>query len=570
MIILDFIKNLEALPACLEPKGQPEGGWLMRCPGCSSYHEGGSLLALNQIGPDIIARCYGGCEDSDLVASLGLAGGAAPLMGARQWLERESSRGHERAYLQGMLARLLPLPPEFRAAARPKSGPIVHCMADIKPEKVVWLFENRVPRKNITLLVGDPGTGKSTFTIDLAARVTTGRGLPGEPEREPENVVYMTWEDGLADTVRPRLEAAGADLQRVQAISGAHEGEDERGLSFPQDLGYLESVVRKNNAALVIIDPLMAFLSSKVDSHKDQEIRRVMGGLARIAASTGAAILIVNHMNKASGGPALYRGAGSIGIIGSARSALLFAKDPEDKGETGLRILAPLKSNLGPAPTSLRLQVAGASNGSSMIRFVGNTTQTADGLTSAPLPDEERSMVDSAVDVLRQILADGKVRSGDVAKQAKEQGMSERTIWRAKTRLGVVCTKEGAGAWYWSIPSPDGRVGRVGSLPVKTDTYNSANNSANEGELGRVPEELGRVPEIDSPPNSANSANSANPSSSLGRVSNTINNYTFLNSANSANREEVKEAKSVLVVDEHQNLSGVNETVVGGGCHNLE
>ena len=165
-------------------------------------------------------------------------------------------------------------------------------------------------------------------------------------------------EDGLADTIRPRLDAAGADTERIVALSTVAYGTAaERTISLTQDLSTIELAIGRVGAAMLVVDPLMAFLSGKTDSHKDQDIRRALAPLAALAERTGAAVLIVRHLNKSAGGNTLYRGGGSIGIIGAARSGLVVAPDPEDPER---RILAANKHNLSVAAPSLAFRVGTA------------------------------------------------------------------------------------------------------------------------------------------------------------------------------------------------------------------
>jgi hypothetical protein len=363
-------------------------------------------------------------------------------------------------------------------------APVVARLSDVAPEAVEWLWRDRLPRGKLSLLDGDPGLGKSTLLFDLAARVSRGEALPGDDAtRAPAGVVILSAEDGLADTIRPRLDAAGADLSRIVALTGIAEGPDraERLPQFPGDIQALEATLREVGAALVLIDPLMAYLGGDVDSHKDQDVRRALGALARVAESTRAAVVIVRHLNKARGGSALYRGSGSIGIVGAARSALLVARDPDAKDAEELRVLAPIKSNLGPPAPSLRFRVVGAPNGAARIEWHGASPHRADDLVAEPTSAEERDAVSEATDTLREILKDGPVRSDEVKRQAKSAGVAERTLWRAKGRLRVVATPTGRYA-LWSLPARAetlGSLGRDGDPEVISSSYTSAKTSAN-------------------------------------------------------------------------------------------
>ena len=221
-------------------------------------------------------------------------------------------------------------------------------------EPVGWVWPGRVPAGKLTVVEGDPATAKSTMTLDLAARVTTGRAWPdGAPGNRPASVLLLSAEDGWGDTVRPRLEAAGADLERCLCVA-AREVDGEHGpllrpVVLPEDIAWLMRLVEQSKAAMVVVDVLAAYLSDRVDSYKDQSVRRLLATLGAAAAHSGAAVLLVRHHNKASGGPALYRGGGSIGIVGAARAAYAVVRDPDD---TEHRLLATVKCNLAvEAPT---------------------------------------------------------------------------------------------------------------------------------------------------------------------------------------------------------------------------
>jgi putative DNA primase/helicase len=216
-------------------------------------------------------------------------------------------------------------------------------VADVDREQVRWLWPGRIPRGKLVTLDGDPGVGKSSLTLTIAAKVTTGSPFPDGSRPERGDVILLSAEDDIGDTIRPRLEAAGADLTRCWVLPDVHpESEPPRPPELPADLFLLEDLVKSKGAVLVVVDPLMAFLAGQVDSHRDQDVRRVLASMAYMAARTGAAVVIVRHMRKGAGS-ALDKGSGSIGIVGAARAGMLVAPDPEDEGR---RILAMTKSNL--------------------------------------------------------------------------------------------------------------------------------------------------------------------------------------------------------------------------------
>ncbi len=200
------------------------------------------------------------------------------------------------------------------------------------PQRVEWLWPARIPLGKLTIIDGDPGLGKSVLTLELAARVSRGMAMPdSEPgeDREPAGVVVLSAEDGIEDTIVPRLDAAGADRSRILALNLVTDTEGGKRLpTFPGDADYVRAAVGRVQGRLVIIDPLTAYLSGYVNAHKDSDCRRALWPLAQLADDTGVAVVVVRHLNKATGGNPLYRGGGSIGIIGAARSGLLVAPTP--------------------------------------------------------------------------------------------------------------------------------------------------------------------------------------------------------------------------------------------------
>ncbi len=221
------------------------------------------------------------------------------------------------------------------AAPRDEWTPKITYLSDVQPERVRHLWPGRIPLGKLTVVDGDPGLGKTTVLLDIGARLTTDAAMPDGTASDldgPAGVVILTAEDGLADTIRPRLDAAGADVSKVVALECLVNGDEERSLSLT-DLNAIEAAVQAVDAKLVIIDPLMAFLSSETNSYRDQDMRRVLAPLARLAERLECAIVVIRHLSKGGGANAVYRGGGSIGIIGAARCGLLVAADPDD--ETG-------------------------------------------------------------------------------------------------------------------------------------------------------------------------------------------------------------------------------------------
>lgn len=323
-------------------------------------------------------------------------------------------------------------------------------MTDVEPEHVQWLWSGRIPRGKLVVLDGDPGLGKSTLTLAIAAHVSTGTPLPGDVgEREPAGVVLVSFEDGLGDTIRPRLEAAGADLDRIVA----HRLDAE--FNIHDHLKELRAQVTAHGAALVIIDPLLAALPGHVNADKGQHVRRVLAPLAAMADETKAAVVAVRHLNKSTGASAFYRGAHSVGFGAAARTVLLVAADPDDDER---RILAPVKVNLVQKPAALAFALESVGS-VARIRWLGTTTHDASSLVAPPARDDERDDVDEAAALLRGMLTDGRMAARLVQAAARDAGVSPWHLRKARARLRVAIDRDGfGGKVYWSLPDDAGTL----------------------------------------------------------------------------------------------------------------
>ncbi|MDE2320357.1 MAG: bifunctional DNA primase/polymerase, partial [candidate division NC10 bacterium] len=283
--------------------------------------------------------------------------------------------------------------PEFTAtgATETQSQPedvVIIRLADVQPEPVTWLWPRRIPLGKLTVLDGDPGLGKSTLAFDVAARVSNGSAMPDGSPSLPGGAVILTLEDGLADTVVPRLKVAGADLEKIVALQGVKGVDGKLRVPTVEDLTALTCACKQVEAKLVIIDPLMGYLPSQRNSWRDQDVRQALAPLTKMAEDLGVAVLVIRHLNKSGGSQSIYRGGGSIGIVGAARMALLVAKDPENEER---RILAGIKTNLSRMPESLAFRVE-AIDDTARIVWDGASSHTADALLAAPVSQEERSV----------------------------------------------------------------------------------------------------------------------------------------------------------------------------------
>jgi hypothetical protein len=319
-----------------------------------------------------------------------------------------------------------------------------------------WLWPGRLAFGKLAILEGDPGLGKSFIALDLAARLTTGRPLPdGSPGPGPGNVIILNGEDGAEDTIRPRLQALGADLDRVFIMD---RDDDEAGepLRLPADTKALDEALTRTGARLVIIDPIVTFLDPGILSGSDQSVRQALFPLILLARKHGCVILLVRHLNKSGGSQSVYRGGGSIGFLAACRSGWLVARDPRDAGRC---VLAQVKNNLALPQPSLAYSVQAEPGAPARLCWLGPSAWLADQLLAAaaggPAATSPR---ERARAFLEAVLKDGPRTSREVWVAAQEEGLSERTLNRAKRELDIrsvrVCA-EGKPLSYWLLPGQE-------------------------------------------------------------------------------------------------------------------
>ena len=295
-------------------------------------------------------------------------------------------------------------------------------MSDVELTPVEWLWKPYLPFGKLSVLQGNPGEGKTYFAMHLAAACTNGKLLPNMERMEPFNVIYQTAEDGLGDTVKPRLIEAGADLDRVLVI-------DDSDVQLTLSDERIEKAIVENNARLVIIDPIQAYLGSDVDMNRANEVRPIFMRLGQVAQRTGCAILLIGHLNKAAGMQSLQRGLGSIDIAAAVRSVMFIGKLKHDPT---MRILTHEKSSLAPPGVSLAFSL-GDEGG---FRWFGEYDITADEMLSGIEPQRE-TKTQQAKDLICTLLAGGKqVLSENIDKAALERGIPGRTVRDAKRELG--------------------------------------------------------------------------------------------------------------------------------------
>lgn len=349
----------------------------------------------------------------------------------------------------------------------------------VERERVEWLMPGRVPLGSVTLLVGDGGLGKSTWTALLAGEVSA-----------TADVLIASAEDSLAATLRPRLEAVQADLQRVHFVHMQTAEGDVDELTIPGDVEQLAQLVEETRARLIVVDPLVAHLSAELNSWSDHSVRRALSSLHRLAEASGAAIVAVMHVNKGVSSDPMLRIGGSSGFRNAARSMLVFARDPEDpEGDDGRRrLLAHSKSNLSALAPTLVYELSpiqlDALEGqpevtTTKLELVGESTLGhMDVLKRRDDVDEEHvSALDDATGFLLEELGAGSVAAKTIIASAKTIGIAEKTLRRAGTKLRLSKSKDGfGGAWLWALPEdgqppwPPSQNSGVGHLRENTVT----------------------------------------------------------------------------------------------------
>lgn len=308
-------------------------------------------------------------------------------------------------------------------------------MRDVQTEAVQWLWYPYLPRGKLTIVQGDPGEGKTTFVLAVIAALTRGEALPeSEQALEPLNVIYQTAEDGLADTIKPRLESAGADCSRVLVID---EGQQELTLCDER----LEQAVQQTKAQLIVLDPIQAYLGCGVDMHRANEVRPVLKRVAAMAERTGCAVILIGHMNKAQGLKSGYRGLGSIDFRAAARSVLVVGRMKDDPM---VRVVAQDKNSLAPEGKSIAFQLD-VEHG---FQWKGICDLSVDDVLNGSGKLQTKTM--QMEEELERILT-GLVSAEDILNRAKSLGVSERTLMIAKKNLGIISEKRG-GQWYWRLP----------------------------------------------------------------------------------------------------------------------
>ena len=308
-------------------------------------------------------------------------------------------------------------------------------MSEIETEEVSWLWFPFIPYGKLTIIQGDPGDGKTTMVLNLAAKLSRGESLDdGMNCCEPVNIIYQTAEDGLADTVKPRLEEAGADCSRISVID-----ESDKSLSMADER--IEEALIATKAKLLILDPIQAYLGGGMDMNRANEARDMTKRLGALAEKYKCAIVLIGHMNKASGNKAAYRGMGSIDFYAVARSVLLVGRI---EGEPNLRAMVQIKNNLAAFGHSKAFELS-----ESGFSWIGDYGITADEVLGGIAPKVNKQ--DRATALLKELAENHRMLpSKEIEEAAREENISKRTLENAKHELGIKAKKMND-VWYWVL-----------------------------------------------------------------------------------------------------------------------
>jgi AAA domain/TOTE conflict system, Archaeo-Eukaryotic Primase domain len=346
-------------------------------------------------------------------------------------------------------------------------------VASIQPQEIDWLWKGRIARGKLTVFGGHPGASKSTVTIDIAARITTGGSWPcGEGKAPLGSIIMLTVEDEIGDTIRPRLDAAGADVNRVYVLKGMVEtdGQGRRSFDLMTDIAHLESVTKKlGDVALIVIDPVTAYMGKpgKLDSYRVTDVRSLLMPLQEMASRLNVAVIAVNHLTKGGGSEALMRFLGSVGMVAAGRAAYLVVKDKDDHKR---RLFLPAKNNIGDDVTGFAYRICEKPTGYDKPAYAialdweeDHVTTTADEALAAESTDGRKSeKLERAKEIIAEMLKDGPRPSKEVIERCAQKGISKKSTWNAKEKLGVKSRKDGWDHWEWYLP---------GSRPKQDDLH---------------------------------------------------------------------------------------------------
>jgi hypothetical protein len=437
--------------------------WICHCP---AHDDSRPSLSLTEENGKVLFICRAGCSQEAVLEELRARDLWKPE-NPHTLVNREREASNFRSeIIQGMEefgrsnGRDVEWSEQDQASIKDATAIITGCyvqrIADVRSKPIHWLWPGRIARGKVSLLAGHPGLGKSQVTASFAAIVTSGGLWPVDKSVcEIGNVLFMSAEDDLADTIRPRLEAAGADLNRCDFLEAVRRDDGARCcFDLEQDLERLGNyLTQRGDMAMVVIDPITAYLGN-TDSHKNAEVRALLASLADLSAQHDAAIVAVSHLNKGNAAEAITRITGSMAFVAAARATYAVIKDPDNADR---RLLLPVKNNIGPDTHGLAFTIQNAmlDSGICTSRVMWETEPVSISASDALSADsnDRHSALDEAKEFLIDLLSVGAMGAKKVLAEAREAGISQGTLTRAKSALGIRAKKAGmGGGWEWSLP----------------------------------------------------------------------------------------------------------------------
>ncbi|MBT7691584.1 MAG: AAA family ATPase [Gemmatimonadales bacterium] len=317
--------------------------------------------------------------------------------------------------------------------------PYLILASEVPPIDVSWLWDGWLPVGKLVFLEGDPGCGKTTIALDLVARITSGVEMPSGGRHGPGGALVISAEDDAADTLRPRLDAAGADCGQVHFLHP-----ESPMPALPSNSDWLAAEIVRTSSRLVVLDTTMAFLGAGIDSYRDQDVRRALNPIVQTARETGATVLAIRHFRKSSSSSAINRGIGSVAFAGLARTVLSVAAHPDGKS----MVLAQSKCNLAPKLRSRRFTIEGA-EGAACISWGEECDLSADDL--ATMVPVSKGAVEAAKEWLEETLGTGAIAATEVKVLAEKADIKQSTLRRAREALGITTSRSNDRS-FWSLP----------------------------------------------------------------------------------------------------------------------
>lgn len=437
--------------------------WMCKCP---CHEDRQPSLSITQKGHKVLLHCFGGCKSEDVLHAMGLEWSELFDDPLRNWPKMATPVYKPNGQISEEMVQSIWSKEEkeiLGSYAIGESADILSMVPDlvwfdaVEPRPISWLWWPYIPFSMLSLLSGDPGAGKSFVMLDLAAEFSQGR-TPDGNEIAPVTTVYLTIENPIAEVLVPRFISLGGDRSKICLLRGVKvtNGNEEESYGVTlKNIELLEEAICDTKAGMLVIDPIQSYIGADVDIFRTNQTRPILDRLVKLVERQHCAMPLLRHLNKNSGGKAIYRGHGSIDFTGVARTEMLVGASPDDPQK---KALIHVKSNLGPLGKS-RGYVIEANGQDAFFHWTGDTKLTEADILAAPVGGQEKRL-DAAEGWLRELLAKEEKTQKEVAEAAKQNGFTWATVRRARDRLGVESKKRGLlSQWYWKLPKDEDAQG---------------------------------------------------------------------------------------------------------------